>query len=244
MQSRFVWAVLTICLAISACRDTTEGIRTQFVGSYAFSATERRTIARVAGLATIEARKHLPALPVQLVLQVQSGTDVIPELGATAAAPGPELITWTVDPGHPDGVVKIAETHLRAALLHECHHLVRQRAVTGHTLMDDVVREGLATAFERDVGGVAPLWGQYTDDADKWVHEILALPPSAKRSDWLYQHPDGRRWIGIRAGTYLADRAMKTLNRTAAELVTTPTAEVLAAGGVTPASRGLLESSR
>jgi hypothetical protein len=30
------------------------------------------------------------------------------------------------------------------------------------------------------------------------------------------------------AGTYLADRAMKALHRTAAELATTPTAEILA----------------
>lgn len=234
----FVTAVLMLCLAMAACRDATEGIRTQFVGSYAFSATERRTIARVAGLATLEARRHLPALPPQIVLEVQSGKDVIPELGATAMAPGPSLITWTVDPDHPDGVVKIAETYLRPALLHECHHLVRQNAVTGRTLMDDVIREGLATAFERDVTGTAPPWGEYPDDAGKWVYEILAVPPSAKRGDWLFQHPDGRRWVGMRAGTYLADRAMQSLNRTAAELATTPTAAILVAAGVAPGSSG------
>ena len=229
-----------LCLAMSACRDTTEGIRTQFVGTYAFSATERRTIARIAGLAALEARRHLPALPAQIALQVQSGGDVIPELGATAAAPGPALITWTVDPGHADGVVTIAETHLRAALLHECHHLVRQKAVAGHTLMDDVVSEGLATAFERDVGGVSPPWGQYTDDdAERWVREIQALPASARRREWLAQLPDGRRWVGMRAGTYLVDRAMKTLNRTAAELATTPTVEILLAAGVAAGSKGV-----
>lgn len=227
-----------VCLAIPACRDATEGIRTQFVGSYAFSATERRTIARVAGLAALEARRHLPTLPAQIVLQVQSGSDVIPELGATAAAPGPALITWTVDPGHAEGVVKIAETHLRAALLHECHHLVRQNAVTSQTLLDDVISEGLATAFERDVGGGSPPWGQYTDDAEQWVREIQALPASAKRREWLAQLPDGRRWVGMRAGTYLADRAMKALNRTAAELATTPSAEILVAAGVAPGSSG------
>jgi hypothetical protein len=36
----------------------------------------------------------------------------------------------------------------------------------------------------------------------------------------------------MRAGTYLVDRAMKTLNRTSAELVSAPTAEILAAAGV------------
>ena len=69
------------------------------------------------------------------------------------------------------------------------------------------------------------------------MQELLAQPESASTNDWLFQHPDGRRWVGMRAGTYLADRAMKALGRTAAELAATPTAEILAAAGVTPASR-------
>jgi hypothetical protein len=54
-------------------------------------------------------------------------------------------------------------------------------------------------------------------------------PPTANRSEWLSRHPDGRRWIGYKAGTYLVDQAMKRLNRSSAELVLTPTAEILAA---------------
>ena len=229
MRTTCVSAAVVCCVALASCRDTTEGIRTQFAGSYAFSAIEQRTIARVAGAVTLEVRRLLPALPPQIVLQVQSGKDVIPELGATAMAAGPELITWTVDPDNPQGVVKIAETHLRAALFHECHHLVRQRAVTGETLMDSVIMEGLATAFERDFAGVSPPWGQYPDEVAIWVDELVMQPPTASRRDWLYRHPDGRRWIGMRAGTYLVDRAMKTLNRTSADLAATPTAEILAA---------------
>ena len=223
-----------LCVA-AACRDTTDGIRTEFVGSYAFSATERRTIARIAGLATLEARRHLPALPSQLLLQVRSGTDVIPEVGASATIAGSEFVRWTVDPGRAEGVVTIAERHLRGALLHEFHHLVRANAVAVASLMDRVVIEGLATAFERDIAGGSPPWGQYPDDVESWVQELLAQPDSP--GDWLFQHPDGRPWFGMRAGTYLADRAMKALNRTAAELATTPTAEILVAAGVTPASR-------
>jgi hypothetical protein len=230
MLTRFVVVLATVpmlAMPISACHDTTEGIRTEFVGSYAFSATERRTIARIAGLTTLEARQHLPALAPQLILQVRSGTDVIPEVGAGAVVAGREFVRWTVDTGRPEGVVAIAERHLRATLLHEFHHLVRAD-VPGHTLIDRVIGEGLATAFERDVAGVSPPWGQYPDDVETWVQELLAQPASANPQEWLFRHPDGRRWVGMRAGTYLADRAMKALHRTAAELATTPTAEILA----------------
>ena len=218
--------VVAIC---GACRDSATGIRTQFVGAYPFSATERRSIARIAAAATLEARRHLPALAPQITLQVQSGQDVIPELGATGAAISPDWIRWTVDPHNAQGVVKIAESHLRSALFHEFHHLVRGTTLSPHSLMDHVVTEGLATAFERDFAGTSPPWGQYPGDVSKWVDELLQQPANADRTEWLIQHPDGRRWIGMRSGTYLADRAMKALNRTSADLVSTPTAEILAA---------------
>lgn len=93
--------------------------------------------------------------------------------------------------------------------------------------MDAVVSEGLATAFERDFAGVDVPWGHYPPDVESWVKELTALPAMANRSEWLFQHPDGRRWIGLRAGTYLADRAMKATGKSAADLVTTGTAEIL-----------------
>lgn len=229
-------AILAVlpCIALAACGDTTHGIRTEFVGAYAFSATERRTIERIAGDATREARQHLPGLAPQILLQVTSGKDVIPEVGATATVAGTEFVRWTVDPDNPQGVVKIAETDLRGTLFHEFHHLVRAARVNTETVMDHVVTEGMASAFERDVAGASYPWSQYPDDVPKWVEELLALPPGADFRDWIAKRqPDGRRWVGMRAGTYLVDRAMKTLQRTSADLVSTPTAEILAAAGIT-----------
>ena len=235
MTPRFAvaFAVLLSC-GVVACRDSTTGIRTEFVGSYAFSATERRTIARIAGVTAREARQHLPALAEQLTLRVQSGKDVIPELGATGTAMPPDWIVWIVDPDHPNGVVKIAEAHLRGALFHEFHHLVRGSTIVSGTLMDHVVTEGLATVFERDFAGESRPWADYPGDVANWVDELLKQPPSAKRAEWLGQHPDGRRWIGYKAGTYLVDQAMKRLNRSSAELVTTPTNEILAVLPMSP----------
>jgi hypothetical protein len=48
----------------------------------------------------------------------------------------------------------------------------------------------------------------------------------------MFQHPDGRRWIGYRAGTYIADRAIAASSRSAAELVQTPTGEILSLAGI------------
>ena len=129
-------------LGISGCRDTTQGIRTQFVGAYPFTATERRVIARIAADAARDARQHLPALATQITLRVTSGKDVIPELGATAIGGPPDWITWTVDSDRPEGVAKIAETHLRGALFHEFHHLVRGTTLPPGTLMDHVILKG------------------------------------------------------------------------------------------------------
>lgn len=227
-------AVMLCCGTVMACRDTTEGVRTQFVGSYPFSPAERRTIARIAGATATEVRRHLPSLASQITLRVQSGKDVIPEIGATATAVPPDWVSWTVDPDDPRGVPEIAETQLRAALFHEFHHLVRGSTITSTTLMDHVVAEGLATAFERDFAGVSPPWAQYPSEVSKWVDELMKQPPTANRTEWLWRHPDGRRWIGLKAGTYLVDQAMKRLNRSSADLVSTPTGEFLAVFPTSP----------
>jgi len=116
---------------------------------------------------------------------------------------------------------------------HECHHLVRLwvggEKIRSATVMDAVVAEGMATAFERDFTGRVPLWGLYTEDVAGWVSELLALPKSELRfrDHWMYQHPDGRRWIAYRAGTYLVDRARAASHRSAADLVLVPTDQIL-----------------
>jgi hypothetical protein len=94
-----------------------------------------------------------------------------------------------------------------------------------------VVSEGLATAFERDVGKVDPPWGRAPPEVMEWTREVLRQPDQADRTTWLRRHPDGRRWIGMRVGTFLVDRATRASGTSAAALVGTPTAEILRLAG-------------
>ena len=116
-------------------------------------------------------------------------------------------------------------------LCHELHHLVRDARVERIALMDEVVSEGMAAAFERDYAGARYPFSDYPAAAAAWVTELMALAPSAERERWLFRHPDGRRWIGYRAGTFLVDRAMTASGLSSADLVTTATAEVVKLAG-------------
>jgi hypothetical protein len=196
-----------------------------------FPEQARQAIHDVCDRAEREIRTVLPKLPRTIEVAAQTGSFVIPETGEVGSAVAPARVNWTVDPSRPGGIAAIAQSSLRHTLYHECHHLVRfarlRNPEAAPTLMDRVISEGLATAFERNFSGRRPPWGDYTEDVLVWVVELLKVPESERWDQWMYQHPDGRRWIGYRAGTYIADRAILESGRSAAELVLTPNEEIL-----------------
>jgi hypothetical protein len=192
----------------------------------AFSRAERRAIQQTADAAARDVRVLLPGLPKRLLLVVRSGKSVIPETGENGTTVGPSGVDWTVDPDRD--VLSVIRTQLRPTLFHELHHLVRGSTTTARrSLMDSVVTEGMATAFERDFAKVDPPWGKPPPEIMDWTREILRQPDSAPPDTWLIRHPDGRRWIGMRVGTFLVDRSTKVSGRSAAELVSTSTDEIL-----------------
>jgi uncharacterized protein YjaZ len=176
-----------------------------------------------------EARRYLPQLPTPLIIRVQPGNHG--ERGEDGTATQPNMVLWSVDPHHAGGVQGVAKTWLRACLLHELHHLARDAAVARTTMLDHVVSEGMATAFERDVTRSVPPWGEYPPEAAAWVEELRGLPADPDHRKWLWRHPDGRRWIGAKAGAYLVDRATRASGRSPADLVTTGTREILRLAG-------------
>lgn len=148
----------------------------EYRGGYAFSQAEREAIAAVAERAARDARELLPTLPAELRITVQTGERVIPETGETAEIGLPSRVYWTVDPSHAGGVVGVVNAQLRATLLHEFYHLVREAKFTPLSLADRAVNEGLATAFERDYGGASPLWGEYPSDVAAWTRSFWRCP--------------------------------------------------------------------
>jgi len=214
------------CVSCGGAHPTT--VEFYIVDGYRFSQAERDTIQNIADATALEVRRFLPTLAGELVLKVYpDGSDVIDETGAAGSVAVPRVVYWTVDPKRAGGVVAIAKTHLRSTLFHEFHHLVRGMSVSPESLVDHVITEGMATVFERDFAGAVYPWGEYPDDVSAWVTELMALPNDARRDPWMVRHPDGRRWIGYKAGTYLVDRAAKASGKSAAELVSASTEDVI-----------------
>jgi uncharacterized protein YjaZ len=172
-------------------------------------------------------RQHLIDLPPELTLTVVADTRVIPETGEGGSFGLPGRIYWIVDPAHAGGVGGVAQAWLRATLFHELYHLIRVRALRPRSLVDRAINEGLATAFERDVAGAETLWGAYPSEVPDWTREFLALPDDAPEEQWMFRHPDGRRWIGYKVGTYLADRAREASGLSTAALATVPTDQII-----------------
>lgn len=191
---------------------------------------------RISNETEIEVRSHLPELDDQLRLVVQLGSEVIDETGEVGASIAPGVIAWTVDPGRAGGVAGVAARHLRHTLFHEMHHLVRgwtfYGAAEATSFMQGVVSEGLATAFARDAAGDDASWARYPDDVQTWVDELRELPSTASYHHWMFQHPDGRKWIGYRAGTYIADQAIVRGGTSAAQLAESPWEDVVALAGL------------
>jgi uncharacterized protein YjaZ len=188
-----------------------------------------------------EIRDLLSGLPARISLAIATGKRVIQQTGCTGVALAPGRAAFFYDPDRPEGSMAIIRRHLRTVLFHEFHHLTRGWLIHGGTqgssLIDGVICEGLATAFERDFGGSRPPWGRYPENVTAWVDEVLSLPPSAPYRKWMFQHPDGRLWIGYKVGTYIADQVKRRTGLTAADLVVTDSNEVLTLAGIDPSSR-------
>lgn len=214
-------------LVTSGCADS--GVKVRYLRSetYTFSRADRRLITSVAESTVAEVRRVLPGTPERIEITVRPGTEVIPETGQSGDAMPPNFVIWTVDPSRPGGVAAVANAWLRACLFHELHHLARYPSEMPQSIVEHAVSEGMATAFERDFAGVTSPWGRYSPNVAEWAAELQHSPAETPREHWLFRHPDGRRWIGYKVGTYWVDQARAKTGRSSADLVATPTREIL-----------------
>lgn len=225
--------LLAVALASLGCHRASPEVTVVFEPDdpHDFTRAERAAVEEVAERTVPEIRRVLPGLPGTVELRVQTARHVLPETGETGSNAQPNVVHWMVDASRPEGIAAIARAQLRATLFHELDHLVRAAAIPNdRRIRDHAVREGLATAFERDFAGAAAPWGQYPPEVAQWTRELLALPDDAPRETWLFHHPDGRRWVAMRVGTYLVDRVKQVTGKTSAELVRMPTDDVVRLG--------------
>lgn len=203
-------------------------------GALVLPDTLRQRITQIAERATRDVAVLLPGTPSAWTLEIGTGPMVIPETGEVGFARAPTRITWTVNPAAPGGISAIVEARLRKVLFHELHHVARGWTREGGapvtSIMDAVVAEGMATVFAREhAGDVAP-WGVPPAEVADWARELAELPPSALGAygQWMFQHPDGRRWIGYRTGTWLVDEAERRGCGSSVTLVRVATSKVVA----------------
>jgi hypothetical protein len=214
-------------------------VRVESPGTVAAEAIAR--IREIADSTAAEVSQLLPALDCEILLWVRAGKDVIPETGELGMSLRPGLIEWVVDPDRPGGILDCAEARLRNTLFHELHHQVRGWVMRGGdhstTFMDAVIAEGLATVFARDEAGDQVPWAEYPPEISQWVAEVQTVNDPRDYGQWMFRHPDGRRWIGYRTGTYICDQAITRSAMTAATLATASTRQILALAGLRPDHR-------
>jgi uncharacterized protein YjaZ len=167
-------------------------------------------------------------VPAGLELTVRPGTDVLPETGASATAMPPAGIMITIDANRDGGVEGTVKRWLRPIIFHELHHLARARVVSKHSLAERVISEGMASVFERDFAKSEAPWSAYGDDIIQWADQILALPDDAPPNDWIYKHPDGRLWVGMKVGSYWVDRAAARSGRLSTDLIAMSAVDIIA----------------
>lgn len=190
----------------------------------------RDDVRRAVRAGALAAARKLPPVSRYLTIMVSPDEpeNVIADTGVGAITFTEEYISIVFDYRVPFGV-KSALTHLRSTAGHELVHAASYLNAEAYKTapLQAVVYEGLATVFEKRHGGM-PLWGEYEDDAtmQAWLLEIREQPEDHKNYEYLFEHPDGRRWIIYKTGGWMVEKLIAAgadLN----ELIATPYEEVL-----------------
>lgn len=213
---------------------------------YAFDAAdwsiaERHGITRELAVLAVEqglgtTKALLPTLSDHLNVVIRPNeTGIIPEYGTGARTHDAEFIEIWFDKNVPHGAKKTLES-LRQTVFHETNHAARWSSIPeDYRLIEGAIFEGLATVFEREYAGYKPLYGAYEDDATmhEWLHEIQAAKEDWGQRDALFfDHPDGRRWIAYKSGTWIIDHAIKNSGKSIVELTVLPADNIMHLAGI------------
>ena len=129
--------------------------------------------------------------------------------GVSGRADKPTQIEIILSNSYKNGLNDAILDGLEFTLFHELHHTVRGWTIYGNKfpvgIDNAAVNEGLADVFASTYTNTRSNNYSKDENFDAWVKEILALPKNANYSEWMFSHPDGRKAIGYRAGSYIIE---------------------------------------
>lgn len=216
------------------CLDTDE---------FQFGQEQKTSVQKMIRRGFKQCKELLPGLPdiMNLTVFPHRTFNVIEVDGSGGYAAARNWLPLFMNPWHEKGFDWVVSNSLKGTLYHELHHVAANYTYADG--YDDFVKEslqlavyeGMAVAFERDFSGREVLWGEYDPDTiGQWLQDYKA---AYKKDDynfvhWNFQHPDGRKWIKYRVGTYIVDQAIKNNpGQTAATLASIPPKEIIKMAG-------------
>ena len=194
--------------------------------SLKFTESQKVFIREVISNSEEEVRNLLPNLPDSIKVIVENvdwNLDIVSGVTGRTETNYPPLVLVQISNNYQGGVIDSVYQGIKATIFHELHHLSRGWAIQdnkfGPGISNAMVNEGLAVAFTEIYTGNIFDVNSYTEEADNWVKEILSLPLDASYAQWVMgEHPDGRTYIGYRAGNFLVRRAMINSGKSILEL--------------------------
>lgn len=211
-------------------------------GTYAFTKSEKALITEIIETSERDIRALLPGLPGQVHITlgiIDRNIDIVDGVTGRSEAHNPVgEVRIELSNAYPGGVAGAARAGLRPALYHELHHLARGWTMTGNRYGPGIaiaaVNEGLAVVFAEIYTGSRQQGNSYPPEADAWVREILTLPQRADYSKWVSGvHPDGRTFIGYRAGNFIVREALARSGKDILELSELTPEAILGLAGYT-----------
>lgn len=171
----------------------------------------------------------LPFASKHITFIVYPRTWSLMDTGDSAHTHNSELIELAFDPTFTKASKQVILDDVRYSVFHEMNHAARYNieGIWHTTFLDSCIMEGLATAFTREHAGEKAAWADYPDDVTDWIDEIIAKNDAFPWPAYSYDHPDGRKWIAYKVGTYIVDEALKKSDKTVIELTQMQCADIL-----------------
>ncbi|NVK25741.1 MAG: hypothetical protein HWE10_12505 [Gammaproteobacteria bacterium] len=192
---------------------------------------EKTQLESIIKFAERDVRAFFPKMTKQLVFTIDTvdwNLDIVGGITGMATHHDPVgKIKLMLSEHGKGGFSDAIEKGLRSTVLHELHHVASGWAIEDNLFGPGIhiaaANEGLATVFAELLSGQSFDMLLDSDNVDEWVKEILTLPSNANYMHWVSgEHPDGRMFIGYKAGRHLIYQAMLNTNKSIIELSREP----------------------